>query len=157
MKALSLTQPWAWIILHLQKRVENRTRNLGNYRGPLLLHAAKGMTEKDWWAAYDFVAARLALGLADEIPPFRSARLVRGAVIGICDVVNQCEPGAVWHDDLLRHEPADWKGDQERWYMGQHAYILANVRALPKPIPCKGALGFWTPTPTTLENVRSQL
>ena len=39
MKALSLTQPWADVILEQGKRVENRTAwTACNYRGPILLH-----------------------------------------------------------------------------------------------------------------------
>lgn len=137
MKALSLTQPWPWIILHLGKRIENRSRNLGNYRGTLLLHASKGMTLRDWRSAYDFVAAHFALGLADDIPEPDSPALVRGAIVGVCEVVNQCAPGPVWlpHDGprgVLRSIPASWDGDQERWYMGAHAYVLDQVRYGPE-------------------------
>ena len=46
MRALSLTRPWPHAILHLGKRIENRSDKRGmppmcKYRGPLLLHAAK--------------------------------------------------------------------------------------------------------------------
>lgn len=42
MKALSLSQPWADVILDQGKRIENRTAwTVCNYRGPILLHAAK--------------------------------------------------------------------------------------------------------------------
>ena len=159
MKALSLTQPWVWIILHLGKRIENRTRNLGNYRGTLLLHASKGMTTADWWSAYDFVAKHFGhIGFADQIPQPRSARLVRGAVVGVCEIVNQCGPGPDWQGcvhGVERHVPAAWDGDQERWYMGAHAYVLDQVRELTAPIPCKGALGLWTPPADVEATVRT--
>src|SRR5690349_2172633 len=65
MKAISLSQPWAWLILNEEKRVENRKRNLGNYRGPVLLHAAKRCrTEHEWMHAYDFVLERFGLAMA---------------------------------------------------------------------------------------------
>lgn len=144
MKALSLTQPWAWIILHLGKRIENRSRNIGNYRGPLLLHAAKGMSERDWWSAYDFVQQRFGhIGFADQIPKPRA--LVRGAIVGRCDVVNQCAPGLVWLAEpgtrTLRHATEDL---DERWYMGAFGYVLSDVRPTPH-VECNGALGFWRP------------
>lgn len=43
MKALSIRQPWAWLILHGGKDIENRSWNT-NFRGRFLIHAAAGMT-----------------------------------------------------------------------------------------------------------------
>ncbi len=40
MKALSVRQPWAWLIVHGFKDIENRTWRTG-YRGPVLIHAGK--------------------------------------------------------------------------------------------------------------------
>jgi len=47
MIALSIRQPWADLIIHHGKDIENRTWKT-SYRGPLLIHAAKawGPTEK---------------------------------------------------------------------------------------------------------------
>jgi hypothetical protein len=40
MRALSVLQPWAWLIVNGYKDVENRTWKL-DYRGPLVIHAGK--------------------------------------------------------------------------------------------------------------------
>jgi hypothetical protein len=40
MKALSIRQPWAWLIITGHKDVENRSWTT-TYRGPLLIHAAR--------------------------------------------------------------------------------------------------------------------
>lgn len=40
MKALSILQPWAWLITAGHKDIENR-RWWTNYRGPFLIHAGK--------------------------------------------------------------------------------------------------------------------
>lgn len=40
MKALSIRQPWAWLILHGYKDIENRTWQT-SYRGVLAIHASK--------------------------------------------------------------------------------------------------------------------
>ena len=49
MKALSIKQPWAWLIVNGIKPVENRDW-YSNYRGPLLIHAGKTIDEAglDW-------------------------------------------------------------------------------------------------------------
>jgi hypothetical protein len=39
MKALSIRQPWAWLIIAGIKDIENR-RWATNHRGPILVHAA---------------------------------------------------------------------------------------------------------------------
>lgn len=32
-----------------------------------------------------------------------------------------------------------------KWFMGEYGFVLRNPIALPSMIPCKGALGFFTP------------
>jgi len=48
MKALSIRQPWAWLIAHGHKLYENRDWSKYNphkrQRGPILIHAGQGMT-----------------------------------------------------------------------------------------------------------------
>ena len=43
LKALSIRQPWAWLIVNGFKDVENRNWRT-HWRGRLLIHASKGMT-----------------------------------------------------------------------------------------------------------------
>ena len=43
-------------------------------------------------------------------------------------------------------------GDFKAYHWG-----LADVIALPEPVPAKGALGFWTPKPDVLAAVEAQL
>jgi hypothetical protein len=45
--ALSIRQPWAWLILHAGKDIENRDWPT-KYRGPFLIHASKGMTRDEY-------------------------------------------------------------------------------------------------------------
>ena len=44
MKALSIKQPWAWLIVNGYKDIENRTWKT-NYRGTFLVHASKGFDD----------------------------------------------------------------------------------------------------------------
>jgi hypothetical protein len=142
-KALSLTQPWGWIILHLDKRIENRSRNIGNYRGPVLLHAALRCTEKDWYGAFEFVRDRVGSAAAGRIP--HPKYLTRGAIVGRCNIIEQ------WGKQLpLLY--GDWVEQRKRWYMGAHAWLLADVQET-NVVPCKGALGFWNVTDDVLAAV----
>lgn len=50
MKALSIRQPWAWCIIYAGKDIENRTWAT-QYRGPVLIHAAKTWNRQSEWDA----------------------------------------------------------------------------------------------------------
>lgn len=139
-RAISLTQPWAWVILNLGKRIENRDW-VTHFRGRLLLHAAKGMTVADWYAAHDFVAAFDAEAAA-RIPKPKDPALVRGALVGRAELVDVVSPG--WKFASRRRPRDNWTEQQKRWYMGAYGFVLAHVRPT-NVVPCKGALGLWVP------------
>lgn len=124
--ALSIRQPWVHCIFNLGKPVENRTWAT-KYRGPVCIHAAKGMTANEWLDG--LYVARAALhpeGQTGLIFPGRKdeRRLPRGGIVGTAEIV----------DCVTRHESP--------WFFGPYGFVLAN----PKPcefIPVKGALGFF--------------
>jgi hypothetical protein len=118
MKALSIRQPWAHAIIYLGKDVENRDWRT-NFRGTIAVHASQGMTFDEF---NDFISFAGQFSLADIPDP---EQLVRGAIVGLVDIV-----------DCVSDSSSDW-------FQGDYGFVLANPRALTKPIPCKGALGFW--------------
>jgi hypothetical protein len=71
MKALSIRQPWAYLIITGDKDIENRTWATA-YRGPVLIHAGKTMD-------YDALDLLLAAGVV--IP--HNSLLPRGGFVGI--------------------------------------------------------------------------
>jgi hypothetical protein len=121
MKALSIRQPWAHAIVHLGKDVENRDWDT-RYRGPILVHAAKGMTKAEYQSAWFFIetiSRRAGIGKQPT-----QVELLRGGIIGVADLV----------DVVVRSDSP--------WFVGPFGFVLRNVRPLPF-IPCKGALGFF--------------
>lgn len=116
MKALAIKQPWAWLIIHGGKDVENRTWHT-KLRGRFLVHASKGCTKDEYAHAYRFA---LALG----IRPPRLEDLERGGIIGSVELVDSVDTSA------------------SPWYMGDKAFILRDPIALPFT-PYKGKLGFF--------------
>lgn len=128
MKALSLRQPWAWMVVHGGKRIENRRWNT-RVRGPFLIHAAKGMTRDEYEGAVDFASD---VNAALVVPPFEAMQ--RGGIIGrarIVDVVPPC------HGDLFHHEcPHAWHMEE------QFGFVLEGVEAIPF-YPLRGELGFF--------------
>lgn len=120
--ALSIRQPWAWAILHAGKPVENRKWST-NLRGPICIHAAKGMTLDEWRDGLD--TYRGAGASFDELKAFPSRHdLQRGGIIGVADLV-----------DVVTSHPSPW-------FFGPYGFVLANPRAVPF-ISVKGALGFF--------------
>lgn len=116
MKALSIRQPWAWLIIHGGKDIENRTWHT-SYRGRFLVHAAKGMTKDE----YNF-ACGFAHELGVKIPP--ASELLRGGIIGSVELMDSNE----------HHE--------SHWWMGDKAFVLE--RPIPLAFtPIKGQLGFF--------------
>ena len=123
MKALSIRQPWAWLILNGGKDVENRDWRSA-FVGPFLIHAAKGMTRDEYEGAVDtchYVAERTG-SLPVKLPPFKD--LERGGIVGMATMVG-CT-----------------KNSASPWFFGEYAFELRDAMPLPFT-PYKGALGFF--------------
>lgn len=122
--ALSIRQPWAWSILHAGKDIENRkwpTR----LRGPICIHAAKGMTRDDY---EDCLATAHTISRTHPFPggltlPAPDA-LQRGGIVGTADIVDCVADSA------------------SPWFFGRYGFVLRNVKPL-EFIPVRGALGFF--------------
>lgn len=122
MKALSIRQPWANLIVLAGKDIENRTWAT-RYRGPILIHAGQGMTYRELAEAEAF--ARVALGReAEPFGPVTPGKLYRGGIVGVAEIV-----------DCVRASTSPW-------FMGPVGFVLANARPLPFRV-CKGQLGFF--------------
>lgn len=156
-RAISIRQPWAWLILR-DKRIENR-RWATKYRGPLLIHAAKGMARDE----YDDAVA-YAHDVAPDIvvPPFES--LPRGGVVGrarLIDVIaphtskppaNVLRPGTPY-----LHFPLDHARCEHRYHMpSQFGFVLADVEELPF-FPMRGALQIFRVTPAELARLAQHI
>jgi hypothetical protein len=126
MKVLSLTQPWAWLVVHGGKNVENRTWTT-KFRGRFLIHAAKGMTRDQYLDARSF-AHKVDPEVARRLPRYEA--LERGGIVGVAELVD------VLPKPRLCELPDGWR------MAGQFGFVLRNVEPLPFH-PCKGSLGFW--------------
>jgi len=87
MKAISIRQPWAWLILHGGKDIENRTWAT-KYRGPVLIHAGKTIDQP----AYHYVYGEYDIPPRDEI--------ALGGFVGVATLV----------DCVSQHESCWWEG-----------------------------------------------
>ena len=125
---LSVRQPWAWLIVHGWKNIENRTWRVA-WRGRFLVHASKGMTVGDYQACKLFVAG-FAPTLADLIPG--RLNLERGGIVGAARIL----------DCVERHE--------SEWFTGPVGFVLGDASPMPLR-PVVGRLGFFRLTNSELE------
>ncbi|WP_374978123.1 hypothetical protein ACEYYH_10605 [Microbacterium trichothecenolyticum] len=121
---LTVRQPWAWALIHGGKDVENRSRSLGHYRGPVLIHAAKAFDEEARDRA-SWPALRDALALRQDA----HSQLPLGVILGVADLTDV-------HDDDEGKPCSPWA----EWL--EHHHVFANPRALDEPIPYRGNLGL---------------
>lgn len=143
MKALSLTQPWATLVAIGEKAIETRSWATA-YRGPLLIHAASGFPNE----ARRFALASPCVDLLRLHGCLPIQSLPFGCLVAVADLVDvrQIPVQDTWPSrfDAAAQEHEAAFGD---YRAGRYAWLLANVRPLPAPVPCRGALGLWTPPP----------
>lgn len=136
MKALSVMEPWATLIIRYGKTTENRSWGT-SHRGPLLICASKKVDlEKDdhpencyqesWLDLYDYYTCPPhGKAVADLPESFNALNINPGYAIGIVDVIG-CDTvtRTVWD----AYEQYHWR--------------LANARPI-DPFPVRGQLGLF--------------
>lgn len=122
--ALAIKQPWASLIIHAGKDIENRTWPT-KMRGRVLIHASKKIDAAEIAAANELIHERLI-----KIPHTCALKGIAlqdypaGGIIGIAEIVD-----CVTESD-------------SPWFVGPYGFVLANPRPLPY-FACRGALGFF--------------
>lgn len=116
MKALTICQPYAHLILTGEKPVENRTWR-SDYYGPLLIHAGKS---REW---------------LDDDDEQRYPGLVFGAVVGRVVMHGSLKPERY----IAEHpEHADSEHVNGPW-----CFVLSQPERFERPIPYRGQQGFF--------------
>lgn len=132
-RMLTLRQPWAWLVVFGGKDVENRSWEV-SYRGPILIHAGKEMTRREYRAAHEYAWQRCGI----EVPG--ADALDFGGVIGIATLADIIRPDAV--------DPATRA--RRRWHMTegealngkpQFGWLLKDISPV-EFVPCQGAQGL---------------
>ncbi|MBX9623810.1 MAG: ASCH domain-containing protein [Gemmataceae bacterium] len=123
---LSVRQPYAWLLVHGYKPIENRTWSTA-HRGPLWIHASKAPDVKPAEAeAFLTDDCGLTAGEAEAYDP------VLSAVVG-CVFVADC----VGRVNL----PPVYAGNVHAG--GPFFFLLSAAAPLAAAAPCDGRLGVW--------------
>ncbi len=113
MKALSIRQPWAWLIVHGYKDIENRTWKT-SFRGHFLVQAGL----KFDYQGYEDVCRQFDIPL----PPAHTFDL--GGIAGAATIVDCVDQS------------------NSPWFSGPYGFILKNQQPLPF-LAIRGQLGFF--------------
>lgn len=123
MKALTIRQPWATLIMQGYKRYEFRSWKT-NFRGEFLIHAGKGVDKE--------AVKRLKKYLPDELP--------QGKILGKVTLVDCIEMNDKL-SKMLDKENSDIYTSHS--FSNNYAFKLENVQQFDTPIEVNGQLGFW--------------
>ena len=115
MKALSIRQPWAWLIVNGYKDIENRTWST-DFRGKIYVHAGRRIKSGDFPEQRHYIR-KSGLILPEE-PPL-------GAIVGEV-IITDCVDTS-----------------SSPWFCGPYGFILSSPVAYEDPIPYRGQLGFF--------------
>ncbi len=113
MKVISIRQPWAWLIIHAGKDIENRDW-CTNFRGPVAIHASK----------YVPTAAEISeIELAMKVR-IRRLELQYGGIIGTAEIT-----------DCVAYHASPW-------FFGGFGFVLVRPRPV-RFHPLVGKLGLF--------------
>ena len=124
LKALSIRQPWSWLIINQMKDVENRSWQT-KYRGQFIVHAGAKVDKN----AYEWLSDR-----GVKLPPIHeltTSAFLGTAVLLECVTAPEGKLISPWADD------------------SGFCFVLDTDKTLAfdSPIPGPGALGFFSPSP----------
>jgi hypothetical protein len=141
MKAISVKQPWASLIVNGVKDIENRTWKCPEkYIGQrVLIHASaeKQSVVKVLSNEQKEVVKASELWAQCVFPDL-------GAIIGSVEIVDcVVNHSSIWAEKTYQFELEDELSGE--FVKGKTIYnwVLAHPRLFPEPIPAKGKLGFW--------------
>lgn len=114
--ALSIKQPWAWLIVNGYKDIENRN-TLKNFRGTFLIHAGKSFDTKNWNDTNN----------PNFTPSLNKKSIIHyGGIIGYAEI----------YDCVTKSDSP--------WFVGKNGLMIRNPKPLPFT-PFKGKLSFFYP------------
>jgi hypothetical protein len=126
MKALSLKQPFAWLIANGYLLVDDRSWGT-SYRGAILIHASKGLYEE----YYQYIKTHTDIPIPDK------HQLEYGGVVGMAKLVFCGKP-----NELPAAMNRAYRAHFSNVTAGYYGFLFADATPLPR-MPCAGKLGIF--------------
>ncbi len=131
--ALTLTAPWASIVIDGPKSIENRS-----WAPPawvvgqrIAIHASKTYSEEDWLRARS-ILIKAGVDTIAAMETWKNWK-ARAAIIGTARVTG-------FIDDADATRTIDHRNP---WFFGRFGWLLADRRSLAEPLPCRGHQKLW--------------
>ena len=119
MKAISLWQPYAWMVAHAGKNIENRGWTARHLVGEdIAIHAGMRLDEE---ALQDLVD--------DGFEPPPPGRIEHGCIVAVARLARVITD-------------ADPEARDSNWFVGPYGFVLEDVVAI-DPVPTRGQQKFW--------------
>lgn len=145
MKALSLWQPWAWLVVNGLKSIENRPWNC-HVRERILIHAGRRYSFEQYHEVRNWCLRHGFADAAHSIPNF--GEIETGGIVGVATIHGVLRPGTVDHSGAPR---ADRPDVDARWHMtDQFGIVLRDARPTTF-VPTPGRQRWWTPPADVVE------
>ncbi len=125
MKAISIRQPYAWLIVNGHKDIENRDWPT-NFRGRVLIHAGVTYSKRDYEDDLDMYS--------EQYGSYPKREEMIGGIVGVATIT-----GCVTEST-------------SGWFLGKYGFVLADAKPLPL-VPCKGALGIFSVPPDVAQRL----
>ena len=122
MKALTIKQPWASLIIEGYKKYEFRSWKT-NYRGKILIHSGLSL-EKDMQERFKNYNLDYKLGY----------------ITGEAEIVDCILVDEKFNEELRNIDSIVYGRSN---HVENYAWKLENIKKYDNPIPCKGKLGLW--------------
>lgn len=168
MICISLSPPYGTLIALLLKRIETRGWST-THRGQLGIHQTaapgpKGTTEA---ALIDLCTSDPFFGVLIDVGYRGGVQLPRGKIVAVAELVHCVRTDHFAGRPKVEMIAGPHRGmvwpltDQERAFgdytPGRYAWLLANVRALPEPVPARGMPGLWRCDAAATEAIEMQI
>jgi len=136
---LSLTQPWASLVMMEKKKQETRAWKTA-YRGKLYIHASKGFPKYAMDACFTWPF--------NEYINLNKKSLPLGMILGSVELWKIESSEAA----LSAMQESETEGMQEEYRFGDYSpnrfvWYFRNVEVLDKPVLARGSLSLWKYTP----------
>ena len=121
MKAITIKQPWANLIIDGYKEYEFRSWKT-KYRGKILIHAGMSTDKKylETFSEYNL-------------------ECTAGAIIGEAEIVDCILVDEKFNEELVKENHKVYSGNN----VGYYAWKLENIKKYKEPKYCKGKLSLW--------------
>jgi len=127
MKALSIRQPWAWLIVNGYKDIENRTWST-EFRGKVYVHAGRKIKSGDFPEQRDHIE-QSGIFLPEE-PPL-------GAIVGEVTIIDCVDSSS------------------SPWFCGPYGFLLSEPTDYEVPILYRDQLGLFEVDESEVQNLRT--